>query len=52
MSARRSQEDEFIVIASDGLWEVLSSEDAVRVASAELTAYEDAQVSKQVSRYK
>ena len=35
-------DDEFVVLASDGLWDVVGSEDAVRLARAELLAYGDA----------
>jgi len=37
-------EDEFVLVASDGLWDVISAEKAVRIARAELRAYEDAQM--------
>ena len=35
-------EDEFVLLGSDGLWGVISSEDAVRIAREELLAYGDA----------
>lgn len=34
--------DEFLLLASDGLFGVVSSEDAVRIAREELAAYDDA----------
>jgi len=37
-------DDEFVILASDGLWGVLSDEDAVRIARAELRAYDDAEM--------
>ena len=37
-------EDEFLLLATEGLWDVLSSEEAVRIARADLVAYEDAQM--------
>ena len=33
-------DDEFVILASDGLWGVVTSEDAVRIARAELAAYD------------
>lgn len=36
-----TDEDEFLIIASDGLWEVLGSEDAVSIAREELKARND-----------
>jgi len=35
-------DDEFVILASDGLWDVLSPEAAVKAARAELRAYDDA----------
>ena len=37
-----SEEDEFIILASDGLWNCLGNAQAVRLARLELDAYEDA----------
>ena len=37
-------EDEFLILATDGLWDVVSSDEAVRIARADLVAYEDAQM--------
>ena len=34
--------DEFAILASDGLWDVISSQEAVAIARAELQAYDDA----------
>ena len=36
--------DEFVVLASDGLWDVMAPDEAVRLARSELRAYEDAQM--------
>jgi serine/threonine protein phosphatase PrpC len=36
--------DEFVILGSDGLWDVMSSDDAVRITSSELRAYDDAQM--------
>ena len=38
----RSPDDEFLILATDGLWDALSADDAVRIARDELRAYEDA----------
>lgn len=32
----RSEDDEFLILASDGLWDVMSSDDAVKLARYEL----------------
>lgn len=37
-------EDEFAILATDGLWDVMSPAEAVQLARAELRAYEDAQL--------
>ena len=39
---RIHREDEFIILGSDGLWNVVAPEDAVRIAREELRAYGDA----------
>ena len=39
-SAAVGADDEFVVLASDGLWGVVRSDDAVRIARAELAAYD------------
>jgi len=39
-----TSDDEFVILASDGLWDVLNAEEAVRLARSELAAYEDAQL--------
>ena len=39
-----TSEDEFVLLATDGLWGVLSSAEAVRIARSELHAHEDAQL--------
>ena len=44
MSKAIASEDEFVLLATDGLWDVVSADEAVRVARAELRAYEDAQL--------
>ena len=36
------EDDEFVVLGSDGLWNVISTEDVVRIAREELQAYNDA----------
>ena len=40
-------DDEFVILASDGLFNVLSPEEAVKVARAELAAYDDAQMASE-----
>ena len=35
------ESDEFMILASDGLWDLLSEEEAVRLVRAELRAYSD-----------
>ena len=43
-----SQEDEFVILGSDGLWGVVQNEDAVRLARAELATYDnDAEMASQ-----
>lgn len=37
-------DDEFVVLATDGLWDVLSSRRVVSICRSELQAYEDAQM--------
>ena len=37
-------DDEFVILATDGLWDVLSSKRVVSICRAELRAYEDAQM--------
>ena len=37
-------DDEFVILASDGLWDAMSSEDAVRIVRSELAAYDDPQI--------
>ena len=37
-------DDEFVILASDGLWDVVSSADATRIVRSELAAYDDAQI--------
>lgn len=44
MSEPLSSDDEFVILASDGLWDVVSSERAVSLVRAELRAYQDAQM--------
>ena len=40
-------EDEFVVLGSDGLWGAIDSEEAVRIARAELQAYNDAEMASE-----
>ena len=41
LTQRITAEDEFIILGSDGLWDVMTEEDAVRFAREELRAYND-----------
>lgn len=38
---RRVLEDEFVVIASDGIWDVLKNEDVVNIVNSNISWQED-----------
>jgi len=44
LSQPLKHDDEFVVLATDGLWDVMSPEEVVRIAGSELRAYEDAEM--------
>jgi len=44
LSQHLKHDDEFVVLATDGLWDVMSPEEVVRIAGSELRAYEDAEM--------
>jgi len=46
-SQRLEPEDEFVLLGSDGLWSVVSSDAAVALARAELQAYGDANMASE-----
>lgn len=47
MPSRLEPEDEFVLLGSDGLWSVVSSDAAVALARAELQAYGDANMASE-----
>ena len=44
LSEALQADDEFLILASDGLWDVLSMDEAVRLARSELRTYGDEQM--------